>query len=75
MSRVNSMMVAMDADTGRTVGKLPIGNGSDAVVWDPTRKRLFSSNGADGMIAAHPQRAPDAYQSLEPVAGVVGGVR
>ena len=73
MGCVNSMMMVVDANTGRTVGKLPIGNGSDAIAWDPTRRRVFSSNGADGTITVYQQRSPDAYQPLEPVATVVSG--
>ena len=73
MSCVNSVMMVVDADTGRIVAKLPIGRGSDAVAWDPTRKRVFSSNGADGTVTVYQQNSPDAYQPLEPVMTAVSG--
>ena len=73
MSCTNSMMMVVDADTGRTVAKLPIGRGSDAVAWDSTRKRVFSSNGVDGTVSVYQQSSPDSYQPLEPVATAVSG--
>ncbi len=73
MSCINSVMMVVDADTGRLVAKLPIGRGSDAVAWDPTRKRVFSSNGADGTITVYQQSSPDAYQPLETVATAISG--
>ena len=73
MSCVNSTMMVVDAGTGRIVAKLPIGRGSDAVAWDPTRKRVFSSNGADGTITAYQQTSADTYRPLEPIATAVSG--
>lgn len=58
MSCVNSTMMVVNADTGLTVAKLPIGKGSDAVAWDPTRKRVFSSNGVDGTITVYHRSRP-----------------
>ena len=42
MGCVNSVMMVVDADSGRVVAKLPIGRGSDAIAYDPERKRVFS---------------------------------
>ncbi|HVI05432.1 MAG TPA: YncE family protein, partial [Sphingomicrobium sp.] len=42
----NSVLMVVDTLTGRTVARLPIGKGSDAVAFDPVRKRVFSSNGS-----------------------------
>lgn len=64
MGCVNSIMMVVDTDTGRTVAKLPIGRGSDAVAFDPIRRRVFSSNGRDGSISAYQQVSPDRYQAL-----------
>jgi DNA-binding beta-propeller fold protein YncE len=71
MGCVNSLMMVVDADSGRVVAKLPIGSGSDAVAWDPKRKRAFSSNGRDGTITVYQQTSPDAYRPLEPVSTAV----
>lgn len=73
MSCVNSTLMVLDADSGRIVAKLPIGRGSDAVAWDPTRKRAFSSNGADGTVTVYQQHTPDMYQALATVATAVSG--
>lgn len=73
MGCVNSVMMVVDADTGRIVAKLPIGKGSDAVAFDPKRKRVFSSNGADGTITVYQQTSADAYKSLEPVESAASG--
>lgn len=44
----NGRLVVVNADTGVTVAALPIGRGTDAAAFDPTRKLIFSSNGMDG---------------------------
>ena len=73
MGCANAVMVVMDADTGRIVATLPIGRGNDAVVWDPVRHRVFSSNGVDGTITVYQRTAPDRYEALEPIATAVSG--
>ncbi len=47
----NGRLVVVNADTGATVATLPIGQGTDAAAFDPTRKLVFSSNGMDGTIS------------------------
>jgi DNA-binding beta-propeller fold protein YncE len=71
MGCINSVMMVVDATTGRTVAKLPIGRGSDAVAFDPVRKRVFSSNGADGTITAYQQVSPDNYAALRSIPTMV----
>jgi DNA-binding beta-propeller fold protein YncE len=73
MGCVNSVMMVADADTGRVVAKLPIGRGSDAVAWDPTRRRVFSSNGAEGTITVYEQKSPNVYHPLETITTIVSG--
>ena len=46
----NSRLVVVNTDTGAIVAVLPIGRGTDAAAFDPTRKLIFSSNGIDGNI-------------------------
>jgi DNA-binding beta-propeller fold protein YncE len=43
--------MVVDAENGAVVAKLPIGAGSDGVVFDPKRKLIFSSNGIDGTLS------------------------
>jgi DNA-binding beta-propeller fold protein YncE len=71
MGCINSMMMVVDTTTGRNVANLPIGKGSDAVVFDPVRKRVFSSNGGDGTITVYQQVSPDRYVSLASIPTVV----
>lgn len=73
MGCTNSVMKVMSADDGHVVATLPIGKGSDAVAYDPKRKRVFSSNGIDGTISVYQQSNPDTYAPLEPVATAVSG--
>ena len=47
----NGRLVVVNADTGSTVATLPIGLGTDAAAFDPTRKLVFSSNGRDGTLS------------------------
>jgi DNA-binding beta-propeller fold protein YncE len=67
MGCINSNMMVVDANSGKLVAKLPIGRGSDAIAFDPVRKRVFSSNGADGSITAYQQQSPDQYAALPPI--------
>lgn len=67
MGCVNNVMMVVDTYTGQTVAKLPIGRGSDAVAFDPVRKRVFSSNGRDGTITVYQQVSPDRYEPLSTI--------
>lgn len=64
MGCVNKLMMVVDTESGRVVAELPIGQGNDAVAFDPVRKRVFSSNGRDGTITAYQQVSPDRYAEL-----------
>jgi DNA-binding beta-propeller fold protein YncE len=73
MGCVNSKMMVVDADSGRVVIELPIGRGSDAIAYDPTRRRVFSPNGVDGTLSIFQQTAPDAYEALDTIPTLVSG--
>jgi len=73
MGCVNSLMMVVDADSGRIVAELPIGKGSDAIAYDPKRKRVFSPNGVDGTLTIFQQTSPDAYTPLETITTAVSG--
>ena len=47
----NQRLVVVNADTGAAVATVPIGRGTDAAAFDPTRKLIFSSNGMDGTLS------------------------
>jgi DNA-binding beta-propeller fold protein YncE len=73
MGCINSQLMVVNSDTGAVVAKLPIGRGSDAIAWDPKRKRVFSPNGLDGTITVYQQTSPNDYKALEPVTTAVSG--
>jgi DNA-binding beta-propeller fold protein YncE len=73
MGCINAKMMVVDADTGRVVVELPIGRGSDAIAYDPTRHRVFSPNGVDGTLSIFQQTSPDAYEALDTIATLVSG--
>jgi YVTN family beta-propeller protein len=56
----NGMMAVVDANSGRLVTTLPIGQGSDGVKFDPRTMNAFSSNGEGTMTVVH-EDAPDRY--------------
>lgn len=67
----NSVLIVVDTASGRTVATLPIGKGSDAIAFDPVRRRIFSSNGRDGNITVYQQVSPDRYVAMQPVSTMV----
>lgn len=69
----NRLMMVVDADSGRLVEELPIGQGNDAVAYDPVRRRVFATNGRDGTISVFQQTSADAYQPLDLVTTMASG--
>ncbi|GAC1446758.1 MAG: hypothetical protein NVSMB56_08480 [Pyrinomonadaceae bacterium] len=62
----NKLMVVVNADTGKTVTTLPIGEGVDGVVFDPKTKLVFSSNGEGTLTVVH-EDAADKFSVVETV--------
>ena len=71
VSCLNEQLFVLDSQSGQVITHLPIGKGSDAVVFDPKRKLLFSSNGKDGTISVIAEKDPKTYVSLQPIKTVV----
>jgi DNA-binding beta-propeller fold protein YncE len=57
----NGVMVVLNADSGKVVTTLPIGQGVDAAVFDPETGQAFASCG-DGTVTVVHQGGPDDYQ-------------
>jgi len=57
----NQKMAVLDADNGRLVATLPIGDGPDAVVFDDAASMVYSSNGESGTITAIHEDDADHY--------------
>lgn len=69
----NAKMMVVDTRSGRIAATLDIGLGNDAVAFDASRRRVFSSNGRDGAITVYQEVTPDRYQRLDDVKTVVSG--
>lgn len=67
----NKMMAVMDADSGRVVTTVAIGEGVDANRFDPDTQLAFSSNG-DGTLTVVHEDSPDKYTVLQNVATARG---
>jgi hypothetical protein len=59
-------MAVMDADTGKVISALPIGDHVDATAFDNDTKLIFNSNG-EGTISVIHQDSPDKYSAVETV--------
>ena len=53
----------LDAETGKGVAALPIAKGTDDVVYDPERKRIYVTS-AEGVIEVFHQRDADHYDLI-----------
>lgn len=58
----NQVMAVTDATDGHQVASVPIGDGPDAVAFDPAESMIYSSNGESGTITAVRQDDPDHYR-------------
>jgi DNA-binding beta-propeller fold protein YncE len=64
----NKLMVVMNADNGKVVATLPIGDGVDGAAFDPETGLAFSPNGSEGTMTIIHEDAPDKFSVLESVA-------
>jgi len=60
----NKLLVVLNPADGKIVATLPIGEGVDAVKFDPDAQRIFASNG-DGTLTVISESGPDQYAVLE----------
>ena len=62
----NKVMVVIDSEDGHIVATLPVGQFSDAAVFDPVHALVFSSN-IDGAITVVREKSADAFVELLPI--------
>ena len=62
----NKAMVVLDADSGRAVSTLPIGEGVDAAAFDPATSLAFASNG-EGTVTVVREDGPNSFRVVESV--------
>jgi DNA-binding beta-propeller fold protein YncE len=63
----NKLMAVVDADSGKVVATVPIGDGPDAAAFDPETKLAFSSNGGSATLTVVRQLGKDKYTVAETV--------
>lgn len=59
----NKLLVVLNADNGKIVTTLPIGDGCDGVAFDAVEKCIFASNG-EGTLSVIQESSADKYISL-----------
>jgi YVTN family beta-propeller protein len=62
----SKVMAVMNADTGKVIATLPIGDHVDATAYDPATHLIFNSNG-EGTVTVIRQDDPDTYSVAETV--------
>jgi DNA-binding beta-propeller fold protein YncE len=62
----NQKLTVLDADSGRVVTQLPIGDHVDATIFDPAQKLVFSSTG-DGKISIVHEDSADKYTVIDTI--------
>jgi YVTN family beta-propeller protein len=62
----NKLMVIVNANNGKVVTTLPIGNGTDAAAFDPETGFAFSSNGEGTLTVVH-EDSPNKFTIVENV--------
>lgn len=62
----NRLMAILDANDGRLITTVPIGEGRDDAAFDPQTRLIFSSNG-EGTVTVIRQESADKYSVLETV--------
>jgi YVTN family beta-propeller protein len=60
----NGSLAVTDANSGKPIAQVPIGQGPDAAAYDPERGLVFSSNGGDGTLTIIHEDDPDHYKVL-----------
>jgi YVTN family beta-propeller protein len=62
----SKVMAVVNADTGKVITTLPIGDHVDATAFDPESRLVFNSNG-EGTITVVHEDSPDKYSVIENV--------
>jgi len=62
----NKMMAVVDADSGKVLATLPIGEGVDATTFDPETGLAFASCG-EGVLTVVKEESPDKFEVAENV--------
>lgn len=66
-SACDKLLVVMNAENGKIVTKLPIGDGCDGVAFDPSTKLIFTSN-AEGSVTVIKEISANEFKVIETIA-------
>jgi DNA-binding beta-propeller fold protein YncE len=61
--RSNKVLAVMNADSGKVITTLPIGESVDGIVFDADNKMIFASN-SDGNVSVIRQKSANEYESV-----------
>lgn len=67
----NQVMVVLDTTDGHMIAKLPIGEVTDAAIFDPQRRLIFSSN-MDGTLTVIQKESANKFTAIENVKTAFG---
>ena len=62
----NKLLIVLNAENGKVVKELPIGDGCDGVVFDAGTKNVFSSNGEGTLTVIH-EKSGKSFEVVENV--------
>jgi DNA-binding beta-propeller fold protein YncE len=68
----NGWFRVLDAETGRSLASIPIGQGADAVMWDPVRHRAFVASGDSGTLSVIAVKSPTDIELVQTVNSAIG---
>ena len=68
----SKLLVVMDANNGKIIAKLPIGEGSDGTTFDANKDIIFVPNGRDGTISVFKEKSANDYESLGTITTMAG---
>ena len=63
----NKIMVVVNADSGKVITTVPIGNGPDGAAFDTKNKLVFSPNGKDGPLTVVHEVTPDTFEVVSTI--------
>lgn len=61
----NPVLVVMDTQSGKMIKTLEIGRGNDGVIFDPSTRKIYTSNGVDANLVIYDQVDADNYKLAE----------
>jgi len=64
-------MIVLDSDNGKVIAQLPIGKRVDGIVFDPSTKLAYTSNG-EGSISVIKENSANEFKVLETIKTEVG---